>query len=224
MEHQIIGKPDFSLVKVRLAPQEKVLAEAGAMVTMSGGVSIETKAKGGVLAGLKRKLGGESFFVNTFSADATGGEVLLAPATPGDLQHVVLKGGPFYLQSRAFVASDPRIVTDFKWGGAKSFFGGEGLFMLQCSGEGDLWFGSYGAIHPVDVEGSYVVDTGAIVAFESSLTFGVKSVGGLKSLMFSGEGLVCEFKGNGRLWLQTRLPASFASWIHPFRPKKQSKN
>ena len=221
MEHEILCKPDFAAIRIRLADGESVMAEPGAMVAMDGNVNIKTAAKGGVLKGLKRAvMGGESFFMNTFTAEGAPGGVYLAPGVPGDLQHIELDGGPFYCQSGAYVASAPSIEVDSKWGGAKTFFGGEGIFMLQCMGMGDLWFSSFGAIHEVELEGSYIVDTGAIVAFESSLDFKVKSVGGLKSLAFSGEGLVCEFTGRGRLYLQTRQPAGFIDWINPFRPKK----
>ena len=115
------------------------------------------------------------------------------------------------------MASTKEVKVDTRWQGAQGFFAGEGLFMLQCSGTGDLWISSYGAIHAVDIRGSYVVDTGHIVAFEESLDFNVKSVGGIKSLLFSGEGLVCEFTGRGRLWLQTRCSLSLVSFLHPFR-------
>lgn len=225
MHHEIILKPDYSMLKVGLQTGEAVSAESGAMVAMDGGIKLETAVKGGLLKGLKRSVfGGESFFVNTFSAADGAGNVYLAPPVPGDLHHIELSDETLYLQSGSYLASSPSIEVDSKWGGAKSFFGGEGLFMLQCSGSGELWFSSFGAIHEVKVEGSYIVDTGAIVAFDPSLQYNIKSVGGLKSLLFSGEGLVCEFSGVGRLYIQTRKPPSFISWIHPFRPKKPPKN
>ena len=120
------------------------------------------------------------------------------------------------------LASGTDVEVDSKWGGAKTFFGGEGLFMLKVSGQGPVWLSSYGAIHQVDVSGSYTVDTGHIVAFDETLTFQINKVGGMKSLFFSGEGLVCEFSGNGRLWIQTRNAPSLASFLHPFRPVKQN--
>ena len=89
--------------------------------------------------------------------------------------------------------------------------------MLRCHGQGELWLSSYGAIHAVDVQGTYTVDTSHIVAFEESLDFTVRKLGGLKSLFFSSEGLVCEFRGTGRLWFQTRNVGSLASFLHPFR-------
>jgi uncharacterized protein (TIGR00266 family) len=109
------------------------------------------------------------------------------------------------------------IETKFQ-GLMKGFFSGEGLFLVKCSGNGDLFFNSYGSIISIDVTEGYVVDTGNIVAFTSGLDYNVKSVGGMKSLFFSGEGLVAEFRGTGKVWIQTKKARPLAFWAHPFRP------
>jgi uncharacterized protein (TIGR00266 family) len=111
--------------------------------------------------------------------------------------------------------------VDTKWGGARTFFGGEGLFMMKASGTGEVICNAFGAIHPVQVAGKFIVDTGHIVAFESSLTFKVKRVGGWFSTFFSGEGLVCEFTGNGTLWMQSRNPAEFGRLLGSMLPPRQ---
>jgi uncharacterized protein (TIGR00266 family) len=114
----------------------------------------------------------------------------------------------------------PEVTLDTKWGGAKGFFGA-GLFLLKASGTGPVWFATYGALHEVELTGGeYVVDNAHLVAFEDTLTYSVEKVGGLKSLLFSGEGLVCRMRGTGRVWLQTRSPSSLAWFLHPFRPVK----
>jgi uncharacterized protein (AIM24 family) len=103
---------------------------------------------------------------------------------------------------------------------SRSVFGGEGLFLLTLSGSGPAFLSSYGAIDEVEVGpgDSLVVDTGHIVAFEETLEFSVERVGGLKSTLFSGEGLVCEFSGEGTVWTQTRSPDAFLSWLIPKLP------
>ncbi len=103
-------------------------------------------------------------------------------------------------------------------------FSGEGLFFLKASGTGELFFSSFGAIHKVQVQGEYIVDTGHIVAFEPSLSFKLEKVGGLKSLFLSGEGLVCRFSGSGTLYVQTRNQNSFAAWANQFRRVQTSNN
>ena len=220
MQHEIKHKPDFASLHVHLDKGEQVVTESGAMMGMSLSLKMETNMKGGLLGAAKRALGGESVFLNTYTAEEDGQRLDVAPSTPGDIVHLGMTGNAVMVQSGSYMACTPGINVDSKWGGAKSFFGGEGLFMLKCSGEGDLWISSYGAIHEINVEGTYVVDTAHIVAFDETLTFNVRSVGGMKSLFFSSEGLVCEFSGRGRLWIQTRNAPAIASFLHPFRRMK----
>ena len=122
------------------------------------------------------------------------------------------------------MASGMNVNLDWKWQGCKGFFSGESLILMRCTGQGDLWFNTYGAIIEIPVDGDYVVDTGYIVAFTGGLHYNVESVGGLKSLFFSGEGLVCRFRGQGKLWIQTRHPGAFAGWTWPFRPPPPNNN
>ncbi|MEE2829328.1 MAG: TIGR00266 family protein [Myxococcota bacterium] len=218
MQHQIRNKPDYASLHLRLDTGEQVVTEAGAMMAMSTGLKMETNMKGGLLGAAKRALGRESIFMNTYTAEGDNQRLDVAAACPGDIEHVTLSGNSLVVQSGSYLCSTPGVTVDSKWGGARTFFGGEGLFMLHCSGTGDLWMSSYGAIHSIDVTGSYVVDTGHIVAFEDSLQFKVRSVGGLKSLFFSSEGLVCEFEGTGKLWIQTRNGQALAGFLHRFRP------
>ena len=225
MEFEIRNNPDFSSLHVVLDNGDQVVTETGAMMGMSPELQLETNMKGGLMGAAKRALGGESLMLNTYTATGDGQRLDIAPAVPGDLRHVeVGTGTGWMVQSGSYCASTPGVTLDTKWGGAKTFFGGEGLFMLKCTGEGHLWLSSYGAIHEVEVSGSYIVDTSHIVAFEDSLTFNIRKVGGLKSLFFSGEGLVCEFNGTGKLWFQPRNPSSLASFLHPFRHVKPSTN
>lgn len=228
MHGEIIDSPDFGLLKLRFdAPGQTVVAESGAMVSMSGGVQMTTSMRGGLLQAAKRKLmGGESLFQNTFTSTAAGQELLLAPAPEGDLQHKVLAPGEtFILQSGAYVAHIGEMKLDSKIAGLKSFFGGVGFFMLKCTGPGELYFNSYGALHTVQVgrEG-FTVDNGHIVGFTDGLDFRVRKFGGFKGLFFSGEGLVTDFQGNGTVWVQSRNAPSLAAFLEPFRRVRRSNN
>jgi uncharacterized protein (TIGR00266 family) len=225
MNVDIRYSPAFALAVITLPPGAEVRAEAGAMTSMSGGVEIETKAQGGMLAGLKRSvLGGESFFINTFRAPS-GGELTVSPTLPGDIVHMpVGNSGALMVQSGSWLASDPGVQVDTKWGGRKTFFSGEGLFLLRCTGTGDMIVSSYGAIERRALGQGEVlkIDTGHIVAFEENIGYQVNKVGGWKSTLLSGEGLVATFTGPGTLWLQTRSPADFIGWLIPQLPKQQS--
>ena len=226
MDATIDHRPSYALLTVDLDAGEAIRAEAGAMVAHDDGVDVETGASGGLMGSLKRKvLGGESFFQNTFTAREPG-SVSLAPALPGDVVQHDLEGDTVYVQSGSYLASDPDVEVDTTFGGAKTFFGSEGLFLLALSGTGPTFLASYGAIQEVDLEAGerYVVDTGHVVAFEATADFDVRRVGGLKSTLFSGEGLVCSFEGPGRLWLQTRSQDAFLAWLIPQLPAQRQGN
>jgi uncharacterized protein (TIGR00266 family) len=204
---------------------ESVKSEAGAMLAMSPSIEISTSTQGGMLKGLRRSvLGGESFFMNTFSATGPDAHVIVAPALPGDIITWPLAGNTVYLQSGSYLASPGTIDIDSKWGGAKTFFSKEGLFMLKCQGTGDLIVSSYGAVHAVDLAAgqSYTVDTGHMVGWEEGVSYDVKKVGNWKSTMLSGEGLIVELTGPGRVYIQTRSPSSLIDWIIPKLPSQRS--
>jgi uncharacterized protein (TIGR00266 family) len=222
MQYQILQKPDCSIVRVAFDQTgEQMLVESSAMVAKDAAVEMKTEMKGGVLAAAKRKmLGGESIFQNTFTSTAAGQTLYLAPPAEGDVEMLQMDASyEVMLQSGAFMAMAPTLQLDTKWGGAKGFFSGTGLFLLKITGAGPLFFSCYGGIHAIDVgpEG-YTCDTGHIVGFTGGLNYEVTKVGGLKSLFLSGEGLVAKFRGQGRLWISTRNPSSLASFLHPYRP------
>jgi uncharacterized protein (TIGR00266 family) len=226
MRYEMLDKPDFSMVKVTFdAPGEKMVLESAAMVARSSGMSMETNMRGGMLAAAKRKLlGGESIFQNTFTASQPGETLYFAPAPEGDVEVLELNGSvPILMNSGAFLGASPTVNLDTKWGGAKGFFSGTGFFLLKAEGQGPLFFACYGGLHAVDVGPSgYICDTSHVVAFTGGLNYDVQRVGGMKSLLFSGEGLVCNFQGQGRLWISTRNPGSLASFVHPYRRVQRS--
>ena len=215
MQVDIQASPSFAMGTIRLGAGDSLKVEAGAMAAMTGGIEIQTASTGGLLGGLKRSmLGGESFFINTFTA-TSGGEISVAPKLPGDIIHLPLAGGAMFVQSGSWIASEPGVEVDTKWGGAKTFFSGEGLFVLRCSGAGDMLVSSYGAIverqlQPGEV---YTVDTGHIVAFDEGVQYAVRKVGNWKSTILGGEGLVTDFTGPGRVLLQTRSPSDLIDWL-----------
>ncbi|MFB6166134.1 MAG: TIGR00266 family protein [Haloarculaceae archaeon] len=217
MDYEITNRPSYAMAELSLEAGEQVLAEAGAMVSHSQGIEMTTNATGGFLTSLKRGLlGGESFFQNTFTAERAG-TLSLAPALPGDIVHHELTDETVYVQSGSYIASEPDLDVDTEFGGARTFFGSEGLFLLEVSGAGPLFLSSYGAIEAVDLADTepFTIDTGHVVAFEEGTDFTVERVGGLKSTLLSGEGLVARFAGSGRVWLQTRSQDSLLSWLVP---------
>ena len=211
------------MANVHLDGNERITVEAGSMVALSRDIQVETKMKGGLLKSLARSvLGGESFFINTYQAGSSGGEIDLAPTLPGDIFTLELSNETFLVQSGSFLASSETIETDTKWGGAKTFFGGEGLIMLRCSGSGNLILSSYGAIHELNLNQgeTFTIDTGHLVAFSEDMGFKVRGIGELKETLLGGEGLVVDMTGPGKVLMQTRSVGAFLNWLLLRIPKQ----
>jgi uncharacterized protein (TIGR00266 family) len=197
------------------------------MVARDSGIDMKTSLQGGMMAAMKRAaLGGESLFQNTFTATAPGQRLFFAPAPEGDVEVLNLDGyTPIMMSSGAYLGSAPSVQLDTKWGGAKGFFSGQGTFLLKAQGQGPVFFSCYGGIHAVDVgPAGYICDTGHVVAFTGGLNYNVQRLGGLKSFVFGGEGLVCNFQGQGRLWISTRNSSSLVSFVNPYRPIQRKSN
>ncbi len=231
MQHEITHGPSFAMLCVDLEPGESVLAESGAMVARdsSVGMSVQLngrrvsgffgKLKSFVIAVLRKLVGGETMFVSRFAAGTSRGRVWLAPRMSGMLSHREMKGESLIVSTGAYVASTGDIDLRVRWGGFRGAMAREGLFFLEISGTGNVWFNSYGAIETIDVKGSYLVDTGHIVGYEGNLTFTIRSAGGgVVGFLASGEGLVCEFQGQGRVYIQSRNITSLASWLSASLP------
>jgi uncharacterized protein (TIGR00266 family) len=220
MQVEISSGPAFAFGEITLPAGGAVRVEAGAMAMTRGDVQMATSTQGGFMKGLKRSFGGESFFVNDFSS-ATGGVVAVAAALPGDMGLVPLNGqGALLVQSGSWIASEPSVDVDAKWGGGKTFFSGEGLVLLRCTGTGDLLISAYGAIRSYTLAPgeTMTLDTGHVVAFDDTVQYKVRKAGSWKSTILGAEGLVTDFTGPGRLWLQTRSSSDLINWIQSKLP------
>jgi len=220
--------PAYSLTICRLEQGEQVMAESGAMVTQDAHIEMQTSATGGkgvggFLKGLGRKMFlGESFFRNTFTAQSGPGEVTFAPSLPGDTMVYQMQGQDLIIQQTSYLCSATTVEIETKWGGFRSFFGEGTLFWIRAFGQGPVAVNAFGAIKEIDVNGSFIVDTGHIVAFEPTLTFNIKRVGSWFSTFFSSEGLVCRFEGQGKLYIQSRNPQEFGSLVGSKLPPRSA--
>lgn len=231
--HEITHGPSFALLRVDLQPGQTLVTEAGSMVARSSNLTMDvkmsTKKSVGffamifniLIAMVRKVMGGESFFVNHFSG-AQPGSVWVAPSMAGEITHKRLNpGDKIVLSAGAYLASVGDIDVKMKFGGLKSILAKEGAFMLECSGTGDLWFNSYGGTTAVDINGPFMVDNGHFVGYEGQLTFNLRSAGGgMLGFLAGGEGLVCEFTGQGRVYIQSRNTQSLVSWLTPMLPQR----
>lgn len=214
--------PSFAVARVELAPGESIKAESGAMMATSAGIEIEAKMQGGLMKGLKRSvLGGESLFVTTYHAGASGGWVDTAARLPGDVTTIQLDGGAVNIAKGGWLCSGADVELDTQWGGFKNVFGGEGGFLIHAHGSGPVVVACYGALDTIDLAPgeSVVVDSGHVVAFDPSVQLTTRKVTkGLMTTLKSGEGLVMEFTGPGRVMTQTRNPDELISWLTAVLP------
>ena len=197
------------------------MAEPGAMVTHSPSVSIATESsRDGLVSSAKSMLGGESAFANQFTAEGEPGTVTLSPSTPGDIHHHDLAGETLYAVDGAYLASAPDIDIDSGFGGLESMLSGAGLTPLALKGTGNVFIEAFGGLETIEVDHgeSHVVDNDHIVAWEGNVEFDARRVGGLKSTLLSGEGIVMDFTGPGTIWYQTRGLDTFAEAIMEAMP------
>jgi len=198
------------------------------MVYMDGHVNMETKSAGGVMRGLKRKFSGESMFQNFFSlADgAPPGTIAFAHGAPGDIVHLHLEKGEEWTLSRdAYICGTPSVAVTSKLGGFKSVLGGEGLVLtkIMAEAEGDVWIGGYGFVerHELAEGQEFVCDNGVMMAFQTYMQHRVSKVGGKKSFVLGGEGIVIRYTGPGVVYTQNREIGLLASLIVPYLPVRR---
>jgi len=222
MRYLLKHAPSFALLEVSLAPDEVLVADAGTMVARSPAIRVDVRLNAGRRPGFFAKLqaffiavlrkisGGEILFMNHVRAPS-GGFVWLAPPVSGAVKHIPLRGQRLLLLPGAYVASVGVVDLKVRWAGWRSIFSREATFLLEVSGKGDLWVAAYGALEEIDVNGSYVVDRGHLIAFDASLEYEVQ--GPTVGLGPSGEGAAMELTGQGKVLVQTRNKNALAGWI-----------
>jgi len=216
LEYEVHGNPDYGHIDLALEPGEKVYTEGGAMSRMTPGLDLKIRMMGGLLRSVARRvLGGESFFLNEYQGPQ-GGELSISPKLPGTVVHRRVGPGEFVMTATSFLAASDGVDLVTRFGGLRSIFSGEGAFLLIARGQGDLFFNAYGGVVERDLDGELTVDTGHVVGWEPSLRYQIKGMGGLKQTLFSGEGLVMQFSGRGKLWLQSRTLGATAGWLVPY--------
>ena len=221
LDYEILGSSAQS-VEIVLDPGETVIAEAGAMNYMTEGVRFETRMGDGSASGLlgklwgagKRLLTGESLFMTHFSnAGKAQARVAFAAPYPGTVVPIDLAqvGGRLICQKDAFLcaAHGTRIGIRFNKRIGAGFFGGEGFILQQLEGDGLAFVHAGGTVIRKQLNDETLrLDTGCLVAFSDGIDYDIALAGGLKSMLFGGEGiLLATLKGSGTVWIQS-LPFS----------------
>ncbi len=218
MEYEIKYKPSYSMLVVKLRPDEKITAESGAMTYMDTNIDVQTRRREKSILGTigLKLLGGQSFFVNDYTAQQKPGEVAFVSAPVGDIDTLEVKPNKGYIiQKTSYIASTQNVDLDVKWQGFTKGLFGQGLFMIKTSGDGTIFINTFGAIdkHTLTADQTLIVDNFHLVAFSDSCDYKVKKFGGLKSTLLGGEGLVTEIKGPGEVFIQTKNLREFVEWL-----------
>lgn len=227
MKYKISGD-NLQIVTCELQPNERIYAESGSMVYMSGNMTFEARAKGGVMKGLKRKLTGESFFLTEFFPAQGAGFVGFGGNAPGTIKALQLTPGrDFMVQKDAFLCAENTVALDMAWQkklGA-AFFGGEGFILQKLSGSGTAFIHATGDFVEMDLQPGQVlkVDTGSTVGWDATVQFDIQRAGGLKTMMFGGEGVfLTTLTGPGKVLLQSMNLPELAATLHKFMPQQTS--
>ena len=235
IDYQILGE-DLQAVVITLDPGEAVVAEAGAMMYMRDGIEMNTTLDpnsqnaglfGKLLQGGKRLLTGESFFVTIFMNQGTHrSDVAFSAPTPGRVVPVDLRqwGGTVIAQKDAFLcaARGTEVTLAFNRRIGAGFFGGEGFIMQRLSGDGLAFLHASGTLVTLDLApGEQVrVDTGCFVGMQPSVQYDIRTVPGIKTALFGGEGLFyLNLTGPGRVILQTMPFSRLADRILAAAPR-----
>lgn len=227
MKVDFTSSGEFQTALVHVQPGQTVVSDSGAMYRSSPNIDFDVSVRsrgGGILSGLKRAMGGDSFFLSTYKTqDQHAGEVGLAPVLPGDIRHVDVDGSTWVCAGGSFLACDGSLDMDTRFQGLKGLFSGESLFFVEVAGQGGLLVNAYGRISEVEVTDELVVDTGHVVAFESSLSYELTKMGSSWVQSFlAGEGFVLRFRGSGRLLVQSHNPKEFGSRLGKHLPPRKA--
>ena len=229
MQYEIKYKPSYALLEVTLASGESITAEAGSMTWMQPTIEVKTHMrKKGLLGTLGMALiGGQSFFVNEFTATSGSGKAGFSAAPLGDVDTLQIgRDKGYIIQKSAYIASEKAVVLDIEWQGFTKGLFGQGLFMIKVSGEGLLFINTFGAIdkHILGPGEHIIVDNFHLVAFSDSCQYQVKKFGGWKETFLSGEFLVTDITGPGEIYIQTKNIREMADWIWTLiEPRVQAK-
>ncbi len=227
MEYSIHGTVMQSL-DVQLTRGEAMYTEAGGMAWMGGDIEMKTDTKGGFMAGLGRKLAGESFFMTTYTCRGAQGFVTFTPEAPGKILPMELGAGQSIIcQKDAFMCAQPSVNLEmhFRRKLGAGFFGGEGFVLQKITGPGLVFLEIPGELRAYTLQAGQAlrIDPGHIAAFDEGVSYDITSVKGVTNVLFSGEGMfLATLTGPGRIWLQSMPLSNLAAKLAKYLPTSRS--
>jgi uncharacterized protein (TIGR00266 family) len=223
MQWTITDTDAFPLIEMTLDKGESIKADSGSMVAMSQHLELTGKMDGGFMKAIARRFSGESFFMQSITAENGPGWVHLASPVPGAITTIEIRPGQEYsVQKNGFLAGTSGIEVSTRVQSlTRGLLGGEGMFIVKLTGSGTAFLSTYGSMHHLDIPAgeSVLVDNGHLVAWDSSLQYEItKAASSWVSAVTAGSGFGCRFKGPGRVIVQTRNPYALGAWLANYLP------
>lgn len=223
MRYQIVGET-LLVVICELEGGEKMINEGGSMSWMSPNMLMETTTNGGIGKAFGRMFAGEKMFQNVYTAQGGNGLIAFASSFPGSIKAFqIAPGQEMVFQKSAFLAGEASVNLSvfFNKKLGAGLFGGEGFIMQRVSGQGIVFAEFDGHVVEYDLQPGQqiVVDTGHLAAMTPSCNMEIRSVPGVKNMLFGGEGVFnTVITGPGRVWLQTMPISNVAGVLRPYMP------
>lgn len=223
MRYEIKGDT-LPVVICYLENGEAMITERGSMSWMSPNMKMETTSNGGIGKALGRMFAGEALFQNRYTAEGGNGMIAFASSFPGQIcAWDVSPGNELIVQKSGFLAAEESVELSvfFQKKLGAGFFGGEGFIMQRLSGKGTAFLEFDGHVVEYNLQPGQqiVIDTGYLAAMDATCSMEIKTVPGLKNMVFGGEGVFNTLiTGPGRVWLQTMLISGVAAEILKFMP------
>ncbi len=228
MRYKILGDSDCPLVHIQMGINEKVKIERGAMayvsnVSLEGKMNSSKKGFGGMLSAIGKSItSGESMFMTHATGMSDNAYIGIAPSIPGKIKCIHVNASTQYrLNTGAFLACDESVDYTMKSQdvGKALFSGTGGLFVMETHGEGDILVNAFGDILELEVTQQHpiTIDNEHVVAWDASLNYDIRVASGTFGFT-TGEGIVNEFHGSGKVLIQTRNIHSLADAVRPFLP------
>ena len=223
MKYEIKGN-ELPVVICYLENGETMITERGSMSWMSPNMKMETTSNGGIGKALGRMFAGEALFQNRYTATGGNGMIAFASSFPGQIRPWEIgPGREVIVQKSGFLAAEESVELSvfFQKKLGAGLFGGEGFIMQRLSGQGTAFLEFDGHVVEYNLQPGQqiVIDTGYLAAMDATCNMEIKSVPGLKNMVFGGEGFFnTVITGPGRVWLQTMPLSGVAAEILKFMP------
>lgn len=230
MQSRIVGTT-MPVLEFTLDSSESIISEAGELSWMSSAIQLTTHTQlgggGGFLGALKRVAGGGTLFMTEYRAAGAAGELAFAAKLPGHIVPVEVGSGREYMIHRhGFLCATPKIQigVGFQQSLGAGIFGGDGFLLQRLSGEGTAWLELSGELVTKELQAGETlrVHPGHVGAFQSSVSFQITTVPGIKNKIFGGDGIfLAALTGPGKVWLQTLPISKLAHAIAEYIPRME---